>query len=157
MAIHRLQCEQLLPIPLTEAFEFFSNPNNLTSITPEWLDFKILDELPEKVYAGLIIRYKIKVIPMLPMTWVTEITQVRDQSYFVDEQRFGPYKFWHHQHIFEPVDNGTLIKDIVHYAMPFWLAGELVHEFKIKHQLNEIFSFRHQMLTQKFGIIEINI
>lgn len=88
---------------LDEAWSFFSSPGNLNLITPDDLDFKILDTLPDQMYQGLMIRYKIKPMLNIPLDWVTEITMIKDKEYFIDEQRKGPYRIWHHEHHFKEV------------------------------------------------------
>jgi len=110
---------QVLPIALAEAWTFFCDPRNLGAITPDWLCFDIRSEVPPCMYPGLIIEYRIKALAGLPMSWVTEITHVVAPNYFVDEQRFGPYRFWHQQHHFREVNEGVEMIDIVHYAMPY--------------------------------------
>ena len=156
MAVKRIHRQQLLPISMAEAWRFFSDPANLGDITPPWLHFKICPPLPKTIYAGQIIRYQIKVPPGIPVQWVTEISQVRtpqanEPSSFVDEQRLGPYRFWHHQHHFTAVAGGTHMEDIVHYQLPFaplgpWIAGRYV-----AGKLKEIFDYRTQRLAQHFG------
>ncbi len=100
MATYQLTRRQTLPISLPQAWDFFSDPRNLAVITPDWLGFEILDNLPAKVYPGMIIRYKVRPLFRIPVTWVTEITQVTEPAMFIDEQRVGPYALWHHQHHF---------------------------------------------------------
>ncbi|MBD3274266.1 MAG: cell division inhibitor [Candidatus Marinimicrobia bacterium] len=151
MKMYRLQTTQNLTVSIDEAWEFFSNPANLQSITPDSLRFKILTDLPQKMYEGLIVQYKVTAFAGIPMNWVTEIKHVQEGALFVDEQRFGPYKFWHHQHHFREIEGGVEMKDIVHYSLPFGVLGRLVHGLLIKQQLNGIFEFRKQMLADKFG------
>jgi len=151
MTVHRLYRKQTLPISLDEAWRFFGNPNNLSEITPEWLHFRILSDLADELRPGMIVQYKIKVPPGVPVSWTTEITHVRDRRLFVDEQRFGPYRFWHHQHLFKPVDGGVEMEDIVHYKLPFGPLGRLIHALSVKRQLREIFDHRYAYLTDRFG------
>lgn len=115
-------------------------------MTPPELDFKIRSDLPERMYEGQIIIYRIKIFPAVYVSWITEITHVRDYEFFVDEQRFGPYRFWHHEHIFREVDAGIEMTDIVHYAIPFGLIGRLMNTIVIKNRLKKIFSFRREFL-----------
>src|SRR5687767_5893746 len=121
MKVYHLQQKQFLPITLPEAWRFFSTPNNLGSITPSHLEFKILfiSGDTSDIYPGQIIRYKIKILPAVWVSWVTEITHVQKPAFFVDEQRFGPYALWHHQHRFKEVDGGIEMTDEVSYAIPF--------------------------------------
>jgi ligand-binding SRPBCC domain-containing protein len=147
MKVYRLEKEQLIDIPIDISWEFFSNPKNLQEITPDSLSFNITSDLPEKVYPGLIILYKLKLLGFVPMNWVTEITQVREGEFFIDEQRFGPYKFWHHQHIFIEEAGKTRMKDIVHYGLPFGILGRIGIGF-VNSQLEEIFSYRKKKLEE---------
>jgi ligand-binding SRPBCC domain-containing protein len=101
MTLHMLEQEQRLPITLDAAWEFFSSPRNLDEITPDALGFKIVSLPGEKMYEGQIITYKVKILPGIWVPWVTEIKAVDEGKSFVDEQRFGPYQFWHHRHSFE--------------------------------------------------------
>ncbi len=126
MKIYELKRKQILNKPLAEVWDFFSTPRNLNAITPPGLDFRILSELPREMFAGQIISYSILILPFYRQTWVTEISHVSPRQFFVDEQRFGPYKFWHHRHDFEERDEGVLMTDHVHYALPFGSLGRLV-------------------------------
>ena len=151
MKVYQLRRKQVLPITLDEAWSFFSNPGNLQHITPEEMHFKILTKEISSMYPGQIIQYKIKVPPGVSMGWVTEITQVKDRSYFIDEQRFGPYSLWHHQHHFKKVEEGIEMIDIVHYALPMGILGRLAHSIYVKNQLKGIFDHRYKILEEKFG------
>ena len=108
-------------------------------------------ELPEKMYEGMIISYKVSPLLGIKMTWVTEITKVRDGHYFVDEQRVGPYRIWHHQHFIEETETGTLMKDIVSYQPPFGFLGAIANEILIKSKLEEIFNYRKQAVEKLLG------
>ncbi|MDJ0839787.1 MAG: SRPBCC family protein [Acidobacteriota bacterium] len=149
--MHRLYREQFLPLSLEEAWSFFSNPANLSEITPPWLKFRITSELPERMYAGLIIQYRITVPPGVPVNWVTEIKHVREPNFFVDEQRLGPYRLWHHQHRFEPVEGGVRMEDIVHYQLPFEPLGSWLMHWWIRRKLDTIFDYRFQYLAEHAG------
>lgn len=151
MNLHRIHRTQLLPVELAEAWNFFSDPGNLADITPDWLRFRITSEVPDQMYAGLIITYRIGVFPGVSLRWITEITHFHPGKMFVDEQRFGPYRFWHHQHLFRETASGTRMEDIVHYAMPLSIIGELVHKFVVRKRLNDIFHFRAEILRHRFG------
>jgi ligand-binding SRPBCC domain-containing protein len=106
--------------------------------------------LPDKIYEGMIISYTVRPLLGIPTNWVTEITHIRDKSFFVDEQRVGPYKLWHHQHIIMPKQNGVIMIDIVSYRPPFGLLGIIANELVIKNKLNEIFDFRTIELEKIF-------
>lgn len=82
---------------------------------------------------------------------MTEISQVQNNVLFVDEQRKGPYKLWHHQHHFEQTDNGTLMTDIVHYRLPLSFLGTIAHSLFVRKMLGEIFDYRHQKVEELFN------
>jgi len=147
MKIYRLHRRQFLPITLEEAWPFFSTPRNLERITPAFLNFEITSEVPDDIYPGLIITYRIAAVAGVPMTWATEIKHVERLRRFVDEQRIGPYRFWFHEHTFRAVRGGIEMEDTVHYAMPWGLFGRLVHGVFIRARLNAIFDFRREYLA----------
>ncbi len=151
MRIHRLQIVQRLPIPIEEAWEFFSTPKNLRQITPPWLDFRITSEAPETMHPGTLLSYQIRPIPGISVNWITEITHLRRPHFFVDEQRFGPFKLWHHEHYFRPYQGGVEMEDIVQYGLYLGPVGSLVHDLYVRKRLHEIFTFRGQTLEQRFG------
>ncbi len=143
-----------LPISLAQAWAFFSNPQNLSVITPPELGFKITSEVASEIYAGQIITYTVSPIFGIPMEWVTEITYLENQRYFVDEQRIGPYRMWHHQHRFKEGPGGTMVEDIVHYAMPYGMLGKMIHALVVRKQLQGIFKYRKQVLQSMFSDIK---
>ena len=122
MSLHRFEVVQRVPIPRSDASAFFSDPRNLAVITPPDMGFEISSDLPERIHPGLIVTYRVRPLARVPVTWVTEISHVVGGELFVDDQRLGPYRFWHHQHHFADVPGGaggTEMRDIVHYALPF--------------------------------------
>lgn len=151
MTLHVFEQTQNLPISLEEAWEFFSTPRNLDEITPDELGFRIETLHSETMHEGQIITYKVMVAPGIWIPWVTEIKAVEEGVAFIDEQRFGPYKFWHHRHHFEAIDGGVRMHDLVHYAMPFGPIGSLVHALFVKKKLQRIFGFRRKVLEDRFG------
>lgn len=153
MATYQLTRRQTLPISLPQAWDFFSDPRNLAVITPDWLGFEILDDLPAKVYPGMIIRYKVRPLFRIPVTWVTEITQVTEPAMFIDEQRVGPYALWHHQHHFRQVEGGVENVDIVTFQLPYGIFGTIAYHLIVKRKLNEIFNYRNQVLQDRFGAV----
>lgn len=137
---------------MDEAWDFFSSPANLQKITPEKLGFKIVSKHHgEKMYAGQIIEYYVKPLFGIPLYWMTEITHVADKKYFIDEQRFGPYSMWHHQHHFKETPEGIEMTDIVHYKLPFGILGELAHSLFVKKQLKGIFDYRFKVVEDLWG------
>jgi ligand-binding SRPBCC domain-containing protein len=153
--VYSLKTVQKLPISLDEAWDFFSSPANLQKITPANMGFEIISKHHgEVMYAGQIIEYKVKPVLGIPLYWMTEITQVVDKHFFIDEQRFGPYSLWHHQHHFKTVDGGVEMTDIVHYKLPFWFLGDIANTLFVKKQLNGIFDFRFKKVEELFGKME---
>ncbi|MCG6912415.1 SRPBCC family protein [bacterium BMS3Abin03] len=150
MKIFQIKSKQTLNITLEESWDFFSNPRNLPKITPPWLKLKVTSNVPEKMYAGMIITYKVYPFLGIPSNWVTEITQVKEKNFFIDEQRFGPYKFWHHQHHFRESDKGIEMEDIVTYALPFDPLSRSVNNLLVGKKVKEIFDHREKVLSKLF-------
>ena len=152
MPHYQLIQEQKVPTSMESIWDFISSPRNLKDITPQYMGFNITSHLwTEKMYPGMIITYQVKPVLGINMNWMTEITQVRDVEYFVDEQRMGPYTMWHHQHLIEPIPGGVLMKDIVTYIPPMGFLGAIANSLFIKKQLKEIFDFRTVAIEKKFG------
>ena len=150
--MYQLKRKQVLPISLEEAWEFFTSPKNLSKITPSDMGFDIqYISGGDTTYPGQIIAYKIKVLPGIRMNWVTEITQVKDLQYFIDEQRFGPYKLWHHQHRFKGTKEGVEMIDEVNYVIPLGILGRLAHWLFVGRHVNAIFDYRHKVLASFFS------
>lgn len=151
MKIYTLTKKQFLPITLDVAWEFFSSPANLKKITPEYMGFKITTDLGDgKMYPGQIITYVVTPVLGIPMRWTTEITHVLDKKYFVDEQRFGPYSFWHHQHWFREVEGGIEMTDTVSYGLPFGFLGRISNKLFVQDKLQEIFEYREKVVEKYF-------
>jgi ligand-binding SRPBCC domain-containing protein len=149
--MHKLKQEQFLPISLDEAWAFFATPRNLNEVTPDDLVFEITSDLPDTMYEGLIITYRIKPMLNIPLNWCTEITHIREKAFFVDEQRKGPYNIWHHEHHFKAVDGGVLMTDILHYdigkSIFGWIAGKLF----VHNKVRQIFAYRYKTLEDYFS------
>lgn len=151
MAIHRFERSQSVPGTPEKCWEFFSDPRNLARITPPELGFVVVSEPPARIHPGLMIEYRVTPLPGIPMTWLTEITHVEEPHFFVDEQRIGPYRVWHHEHRFTPGADGMVtLHDLVTYAMPFGPLGELAHPFLVEPQLRRIFDYRARVVTELF-------
>lgn len=149
----RKEWRQFIPRPLAEVWAFFSRPENLNDLTPNSLSFDIISPVSgEEMYEGMIIQYKISPFLGIKMNWVTEITSIVPERYFIDDQRIGPYALWHHQHHFEARDGGTLMRDVLHYQVPFGPLGALVNAAFVERQINHIFAFRERAVAQLFGI-----
>lgn len=115
------------------------------------MGFDILSGADRKMYPGQIIQYIVTPVLGIPTKWVTEITHVLDQQYFVDEQRFGPYNLWHHKHFLKEIPGGVEMEDIVDYKVPFGILGQLVHPIIVAPKLKEIFDYRQNKLIELFG------
>ncbi|HWC52909.1 MAG TPA: SRPBCC family protein [Chitinophagaceae bacterium] len=152
MAVYSINKIQKIPITLDEAWIFFSNPANLQLLTPDTMNFRVISKLHgDRMYAGQIIEYKLKPLMGITMYWMTEITHVQEHLFFVDEQRFGPYRLWHHQHLFRKIDGGVEMTDIVHYKNPLWFLGDLANWLFVKKKLRHIFDYRFKKVEELFG------
>ena len=158
MKIYTLKRTQFLPISITMAWDFFSSPRNLSKITPAHMKFIILSiSGGEEMYPGKLIHYRVNVIPAFPVTWLTEITQVSIPHYFVDEQRSGPYAFWHHQHHFKTVSGGVEMSDEVNYGLPMGILGKIANRLFVQRKVNAIFDHRSKTLLEVFGNVGMEI
>ncbi len=152
MAFYQFQRVQDIPASKEEVWDFISSPRNLKEITPPYMGFEIRNTtLPEKMYAGMIISYKVTPLLGIPLTWVTEITQVVNGSYFIDEQRIGPYSLWHHQHKLEEIPGGVRMTDIISYQPPMGPLGAIANSLFIRQKLKEIFDYRFEAVVKRFG------
>lgn len=152
MRVKRKSWKQVIPRDLDEVWYFFSRPENLNEITPENMSFEILTDLKGvEMYEGMMIQYKISPFLGIKMDWVTEITHVKDRQYFIDEQRFGPYALWHHQHHFESVADGTLMTDILHYKVPYGPIGTLANALFVENMVGGIFNYREKIVEKLFA------
>lgn len=151
--MHRLTIVQNLPISLETAWEFFSNPQNLAKITPPDMNLIPTSSIPNETYPGMMITYKVKPILGVPMLWVTEITHVKENAFFVDEQRLGPYRIWHHQHHFKAVKGGVEMTDIVDYRLPLGPIGVLLQKIMVGKMLDGVFEYRRKRLVEYFGTL----
>ena len=146
----KLKQEQFLPISLDEAWKFFATPKNLNEVTPDDMVFEIISELPETMYAGLLINYRLKPMFNIPINWCTEITHIKEKEYFVDEQRKGPYRIWHHEHHFKAVNGGVLMTDILHYDIGKWIVGRIAGKLFVDKKVKGIFAYRNSTLETYF-------
>lgn len=153
MGFFQFRESQQLNASLDEVWDFISSPKNLKEITPDYMGFDIrTPNLPEKMHPGMIISYDVKPLLGISTQWVTEITQVVDKKFFVDEQRIGPYSIWHHQHHIEEKNGGVLMHDIVSYQPPLGILGSIANSLIITSKLREIFDYRTKVLDTKFNI-----
>lgn len=152
MGYYQLKHAQQVNASISDVWDFISSPKNLKVITPPEMDFRITSGNGEQpIYPGMIITYKVKPMLGIPVNWMTEITQVKDHEFFIDEQRMGPYTMWHHQHIITPNKNGVLMNDIVTYIPPFGPLGTIAQHLIIKSKLKSIFEHRTNMVNQYFN------
>ncbi|WP_214228480.1 SRPBCC family protein [Pedobacter sp. B4-66] len=153
MKSYHLIFKQKLPISIRETWDFFSSPMNLAQITPKEVAFRVTSAPShiDEMYPGMIITYKISPIAGVNLNWMTEITQIRKEKYFIDEQRFGPYKFWHHQHHFKTIEGGTEMTDILTYALPMGILGRIANKIFVADKLQQIFNFRKEKVIELFG------
>ena len=151
MKVHSLSQEQKIPVPIDQAWEFFSSPRNLEAMTPPKMGFRIVSLPSEILYEGEIIEYSVKVLPGVWIPWVSEIKALKMGESFVDDQISGPFKFWHHRHSFEETTGGTVVKDLIHYSVGFSFFGEIARVLVVKNQLAKMFEHRRLVLNEKFG------
>jgi ligand-binding SRPBCC domain-containing protein len=151
VSFYSLKTEQNLPISLQEAWDFFSSPKNLSKITPKHMGFIITNQPSETMFEGQIITYKVSPLLGVKINWMTEITTVKDNEYFIDEQRFGPYSLWHHRHHFYEIDGGIKMIDEVNYKLPFGFLGSVAHHLFVRKKLKSIFEYREKVLIEMFG------
>lgn len=153
MAKHILRSTQVINAGIDELWDFFSSPLNLANITPPYMNFKITSEydVQKGLYEGQIITYKVAPLLKIPLSWTTEITKVEKHRRFIDKQKKGPYKLWHHEHIFEEKGANVVMHDIVTYELPFYIAGEVAHTLFVRTQLKEIFAYRKKKIDELFN------
>lgn len=151
MKIFTLHKKQKLPISLDEAWAFLCNPGNLSKLTPQEMNMKIISGADRPMYAGQVIQYSVTPLPGFKTQWVSEITQYKDKTYFVDLQLYGPYSFWHHKHFVHEIEGGVEIEDLIDYKAPFGILGRLLHPVLVKPKLEGIFNYRKEQLEQLFG------
>jgi ligand-binding SRPBCC domain-containing protein len=152
MKVYRLSTETFIPASHDTVWNYFATPINLNEMTPPDMSFEILTDVQGvKMYAGMIIQYKVRPLLNIPMGWTTEITHCEEGKYFVDEQRFGPYALWHHQHHFEAVDGGVKMTDTIHYAIGMGVLGRIAYAVYVKNRLEGIFSYREKRVKEIFG------
>lgn len=151
MSVHRLEREQLVRAPVDEVFAFFARARNLERITPPWLGFEVLTPEPAGgMRAGTLIEYRLR-LHGLPLRWLTRIEEWDEERAFVDRQLRGPYRLWHHRHEFAPVEEGTVVRDRVDYALPLGPLGELARRAFVARDLQRIFDFRRDAVATLFG------
>ncbi len=152
MGFYQFRQSQQLKSSIEEVWDFISSPKNLKEITPDYMGFDITTpSLPEKMHAGMIISYQVKPLLGIPTQWVTEITQVEDRKFFVDEQRVGPYAMWHHQHHISERNGGVWMEDIISYRPPMGILGSVANKLVIESKLQEIFAYRTEVLDKKYN------
>lgn len=148
--LYQLKRKQLVKTDLQTCWDFFMSPANLSQITPSYMNFRVLTEQPARAYEGLIIHYKMSPVLKIPVRWTTEITHIKEGSFFVDEQRKGPYRMWHHEHHFEETPEGIMMTDLVSYVLPFGILGRFAHWLFVRKQLEGIFEFRNKVIVDRF-------
>jgi len=149
---HRLIREQQLNCDRATAWKFFSSANNLSEITPKDMNFVVLTAMEnDEIYEGMLIDYYVSPLFGIKMKWQTEIIKVDFQRSFIDFQKKGPYKLWHHHHEFIPNEKGVLMKDTVDYELPLGFLGEIAHAVFVKKKLEYIFDYRYVVLEKMFN------
>ena len=151
--MYKLTATQKIPAPIDEVWELFTNPANLQRITPANLKFTVISEKQgDTVFAGQVIDYKVSPVLNIPLFWRTEIVEVHPRSFFVDEQRKGPYSVWHHEHHFREIAGGVEMIDKVDYKNPLGLMGVLANSILVRKKLQKIFEFRYYKVEELLGV-----
>ena len=148
--VYSIYRSQTVNASLQDVWNFFSAPANLEKITPKSMAFDVLNKDERPMYAGQIIEYKVTPLFGIKLYWMTEITHVQPLQFFIDEQRFGPFSFWHHQHHFKQTGNGVEMTDILHYKIPLWFIGDIANAIMVKKKIKAIFDFREQKVNELF-------
>jgi len=149
--IHQLHFEQIIPAPLDEVWDFFSDAKNLSVLTPKEMNMKVISELGEgQIFEGMEIAYFVSPLFRIPMYWKTKIIKVQAKHQFIDVQQKGPFKLWHHTHTFTEVENGVLMTDDIQYQLPFAPLGDLVHKPLVRKNLLDLFEHRKKMCDSLF-------
>lgn len=151
VTIHTLYYQQTLNMSQVEAWQFFSSPQHLNSITPDFFHVVPTSNVPNEIYSGLLIHYTMKAIMGLPMSWLSEISHCQSPHYFIYQQRIGPFKFWSHEVRLTEKNSMIKVEDIVFYSMPFGIVGELMHKLLIAKKLTDIFETRQAYLKRNWG------
>jgi len=150
--VYSFKTVQTIPVSLDKAWAFFSDPANLSTITPDAMRFKTISKYHGDImYPGQLIENSVSPVLGIPLYWMTEITHVEQQKYFVDEQRYGPYSLWHHQHHFKAIAGGVEMTDIVHYKLPLWFLGDIANSLFVKNKLKSIFDYRFNKVVELYG------
>jgi hypothetical protein len=144
-----LEAEQWVPRPLEELFPFFAKAENLETLTPKFLGFRVLKMSTPAIEKGTLIDYRIKVHGV-PMGWTTLIEEWTPGKSFVDTQLKGPYSFWHHTHSFESKDGGTMLRDRVRFRLPLGFLGDFFGGWLVRRDVTEIFAYRRATIERLF-------
>ena len=149
--MYQYTSKQELPTTMEQAWTFLSDPKNLKRITPDYMGFDIISGAERKMFSGQIIQYRLTPLLGIPFRWVTEITHLQEGEFFVDEQRFGPYTFWHHKHFIKKTENGVVMEDLVDYKLPLGPLGWLAHVLFVRAKVKQIFDYREKALNEIFN------
>lgn len=152
MGYYQIHDEQVVKTDINNLWNFVSDPSNLKKLTPSKLGFKMMTSTHTEMTEGMIITYRITPLLNIGVKWVTEISHVKKQNYFIDKQVYGPYKLWHHQHLFQVIDEHHVrMTDIVTYALPFGIIGDFVNFMFIRRKLKTVFDYRKVALNKIFN------
>jgi ligand-binding SRPBCC domain-containing protein len=150
MSLHVLERRQVVPGDLETVFGFFQDPMNLEAITPPWMHFEVLSSTDARVRKGTEIVYRLR-WQIFPLTWKSRISEYTGDTMFADEMLKGPYRRWHHAHLFSSVPDGVEVTDMVQYELPLGLLGRLIHTLVVRSQLEAIFDYRREAIARIFG------
>ena len=146
----RLEFHQFVPESIDKVWDYFSSPANLATITPPEMGFSITSPEQGMMYPGMFVTYKVSPLFRIKLNWVTEITQIREKEFFIDEQRSGPYRIWHHEHHFSEVEGGVQMRDILYFQLPFGLLGRFIEKVFVRKKVSDIFNYREKRIKELF-------
>ena len=150
--MYQVKRVQRIPITIENAWDFFSKPDNLAKITPPYMNFSILARSDAgEMYPGMIISYRVSPLFNISIKWATELTQVKEYKYFIDNQIKGPYRIWHHEHHFKKIDGGVEMRDVLFYDVAYNFLGKLLYKLFIRKRVEEIFNYREDKIKELFG------
>lgn len=136
---------------MEEAWEFLTNSENLNKVTPPKFRFKTISGGDQPMFPGQIIVHRMRLAPFIWANWITEIKYIDPGKSFIDEQRAGPYKFWHHRHSLEADGDATIMHDEIHYALPLAPFSEIAHVLHVRPLMKTLFAYRREALDGLFN------
>jgi len=67
---------------------------------------------------------------------------------FVDEMVTGDFKSFRHEHHFKPIDNGTIMIDILEFETPYGSQGRFFNSIYLKRYLQKFLQKRNNVIKE---------